>query len=146
CYEDFELADLVVLVGSNTAWCHPVLYQRIVAEKERRPALQVVVIDPRRTPTCDIANLHLPLAPGSDVALVNGLLTWLAAHGAADREFIAAHTRDAEKALAAARETAGDLDTLSAQCGVQRDKLEAFFARFAATDKTVTLFSQGVNQ
>ncbi|HET8880712.1 MAG TPA: nitrate reductase, partial [Solimonas sp.] len=146
CYEDFELADLVVLVGSNTAWCHPVLYQRIAAEKERRPALQVVVIDPRRTPTCDIADLHLPLAPGSDVALFNGLLAWLAAHGAADRDFIAAHTRDVEKALAIARETAGDADALAASCGVQRATLEAFFALFAATEKIVTLFSQGVNQ
>ncbi|NGY03402.1 nitrate reductase [Solimonas terrae] len=146
CYEDFELADLVVLVGSNTAWCHPVLYQRIVAEKERRPELRVVVVDPRRTPTCDIADLHLPLAPGSDVPLFNGLLAWLATHGAADRDFIAAHTRDADAALAAAAETAGDLDALAVSCGLQRDRLETFFNLFAATDKVVTLFSQGVNQ
>lgn len=146
CYEDFELADLVVLVGSNTAWCHPVLYQRIVAEKERRPSLRVVVVDPRRTPTCDIADLHLPLAPGSDVPLFNGLLAWLAAHGAVDADFLAAHTQGAEEALRVARQSAGDLDALAAQCGLQRERLEAFYAMFAATEKTVTLFSQGVNQ
>ena len=68
-YEDFELADLVVLVGSNLAWCHPVLYQRLLAAKEARPEMRVVVIDPRRTATCDMADLHLPITPGSDAAL-----------------------------------------------------------------------------
>ncbi|WP_020648626.1 nitrate reductase [Solimonas variicoloris] len=146
CYEDFEVADLIVLVGSNTAWCHPVLYQRIVAAKERRPALKLVVVDPRRTPTCDLADLHLPLLPGSDVPLFNGLLVWLAAHGAVDRDFVDGHTRGLDAALAVARDSAGDLDALARQCGVQRERLEAFYALFAATEKTVTLFSQGVNQ
>ena len=63
-YEDFELADLVVLVGSNLAWCHPVLFQRLEAAKRARPAMRIVVIDPRRTETCDIADLHLALQPG----------------------------------------------------------------------------------
>ncbi len=73
CYEDLELADLVVLTGSNTAWCHPVLFQRLVAAKASRPAMKIVVIDPRRTATCDIADLHLPLRADGDVALFNGL-------------------------------------------------------------------------
>ncbi|MGH8446167.1 MAG: molybdopterin-dependent oxidoreductase, partial [Solimonas sp.] len=146
CYEDFELADLVVLVGSNTAWCHPVLYQRIVAAREARPEMKVVVIDPRRTPTCDIADLHLPLLPGADVPLFNGLLAWLDAHGVRDDAYVAAHTRGVDEALAVARGTAGDLDRLALQCGVQRERLELFYAWFADTQKTVTLFSQGVNQ
>ncbi|MGA9266218.1 MAG: molybdopterin-dependent oxidoreductase, partial [Rhodomicrobium sp.] len=69
-YEDLELADLVVLVGSNLAWCHPVLFQRLIAAKEKR-GTKIVVIDPRATPTAEAASLHLPLAPGSDVALFN---------------------------------------------------------------------------
>ena len=69
-YEDFELADLVVLVGSNLAWCHPVLFQRLEAAKRARPDMKIVVIDPRRTETCDIADLHLALRPGSDVGPV----------------------------------------------------------------------------
>src|SRR5436853_511298 len=73
-YEDLELADLVVLVGSNLAWCHPVLFQRLEAAKRARPAMRIVVVDPRRTETCDIADLHLGLRPGSDVALFNALL------------------------------------------------------------------------
>src|SRR5438045_5019931 len=77
CYEDIEEADLVVLVGSNAAWCHPVLYQRLAAARERR-GTKVVVIDPRRTVTCDIADLHLAIRPGTDVAVFAGLLVHLA--------------------------------------------------------------------
>src|SRR6202453_1398143 len=65
-YEDLDLADLIVLVGSNTAWCHPVIYRRILEAKERRPSLRLGVIDPRRTPTCDLAGLQLPLRAGTD--------------------------------------------------------------------------------
>ena len=146
CYEDFEQADMIVLVGSNTAWCHPVLFQRIAAAKEKRPDLYVVVVDPRRTTTCDIADLHLPLAPGSDVRLFNGLLAWLAAHGAIDAKFVAEHTRGLDAALRVAQGSAGDIERLVRYSGLQRDTLETFFARFAATEKVVTLFSQGVNQ
>ncbi len=83
-YEDLEQADLIVLIGSNTAWCHPVLYQRMVAAKKENPALRVVLIDPRETQTADLADLHLPLKPGSDAFLFNGLLAYLSrqwAHG-----------------------------------------------------------------
>ena len=81
CYDDLEAADLVVLVGSNTAWCHPVVYQRVMAAREADPNKKLVVIDPRRTATADTADLHLPLAPGADVALFNGLLAYLANNG-----------------------------------------------------------------
>ena len=92
CYEDLEEADLLVLVGSNLAWCHPVLYQRILAARERRGGLpQLVVIDPRRTTTCDVAELHLPLKPGSDTALFNGLLVQLYQQNRLDFEFLDQH-------------------------------------------------------
>jgi Anaerobic dehydrogenases, typically selenocysteine-containing len=87
CYEDLELADLVVLVGSNTAWCHPILFQRIVKIKETRPDMKVVVIDPRYTATCEMADLHLPLKAGTDVRLFNGLLSFLAEHDTTDAGF-----------------------------------------------------------
>ena len=73
-YEDVENSDLVVLVGSNAAWTHPVLYQRLVQARQNNPQMKVVVIDPRKTATCDIADLHLALAPGSDAGLFVGLL------------------------------------------------------------------------
>ena len=87
CYEDLEEADLVVQVGSNMAWCHPVLYQRLMAAREKR-GTKIVDIDPRRTVTAETADLHLPLAPGADVLLFNGLLAYLADTGALDRGWI----------------------------------------------------------
>jgi assimilatory nitrate reductase catalytic subunit len=145
-YEDLELADLIVLVGSNLAWCHPVLYQRIRKAKELRPALRVVVIDPRRTPTCDMADLHLPLRAGTDVTLFNGLLCWLAQHQLVDRAFVDAHTRGAAQALLVAENTAGDVGAVARLCGLDVRTLQDFYEWFGNTDRVVTLFSQGVNQ
>ncbi|MCR6632310.1 MAG: molybdopterin-dependent oxidoreductase [Magnetospirillum sp.] len=138
-YEDLEQADLVVLVGSNLAWCHPVLFQRLKAAKVAR-GTRVVVVDPRRTDTCDIADLHLPLAPGSDVALFNALLAHCEAAEALDHAFITGHTSSFGEALAAARATD------PAICQLPATDLSLFFQWFAATEKTVTVFSQGVNQ
>ncbi|MFX6743158.1 molybdopterin-dependent oxidoreductase, partial [Acinetobacter baumannii] len=91
-YEDWEQADLVVLVGSNTAWCHPVLFQRLMAARASR-GTKIVVIDPRRTATADSADLHLALRPGSDVLLFNGLLAALAARGAVATDWVRDHTQ-----------------------------------------------------
>ncbi len=146
CYEDFDLADLVVLVGSNTAWCHPVVFQRIAAAKALRPQLRVVVIDPRRTATCDIADLHLPIRPGTDVWLFNGLLAYLHRNGCADPEFVAKHTSGAAQALATAEASAADVAALGRTCGIDGGRIETFFRMFANTPRVVTAFSQGVNQ
>ncbi|OJX70485.1 nitrate reductase [Magnetospirillum sp. 64-120] len=139
CYEDIELADLVVLVGSNLAWCHPVLFQRLKKAREDR-GTTVVVVDPRRTDCCDIADLHLPLAPGSDVALFNALLAHCEAAGVLDFAFIDDHTNGFTEALAAAR--ADDV----AVTGLDPAKIAHFFDLFATNQKVVTIFSQGVNQ
>jgi assimilatory nitrate reductase catalytic subunit len=146
CYEDFELADLIVLVGSNTAWCHPTLFQRILRAKEARPSLQIVAIDPRRTATCELADLHLPIQPGTDVWLFNGLLSYLARHGAADAGFVQAHTEGMQGALAAAAADCSDPAQVARLCRIDLAKLLAFYEAFAATGKTLTAWSQGVNQ
>src|SRR5438046_3818324 len=104
CYEDLETADLLVLVGSNAAWCHPILYQRMVAAKANNPACRIVVIDPRRTATCEEADLHLPLRSGSDSVLFNGLLAHLASRDVIDSAFVDGSTTGAEAAL---RQVAG---------------------------------------
>ena len=145
CYEDLELADLVVLVGSNTAWCHPVLYQRLRAAKEQR-GTKVVVIDPRRTETCGIADLHLALLPGTDVTLFNGLLAYLEEAGAGDDGFVAEHTTGFGKALETARQDAPSIVTVAATCGLALADLERFYHWVAETPRTVTVYSQGVNQ
>ena len=143
-YEDIELADLVVLVGSNLAWCHPVLHQRLAAAKQARPGMRVVVVDPRRTMTADIADLHLPVRADGDCALFAGLLAWLAEQGPLDRAYIEAHTSGFEAALAAAG--ACDIAQIAEITGLAREDLRAFYELFAATQKTVTVYSQGVNQ
>ena len=143
-YEDLELADLIVLVGSNLAWCHPVLYQRIAAAKQRRPDMQIVLVDPRRTMTADIADMHLAVRPDGDVALFSGLLAWLADREALDRAYIAAHTNGFEDVRTAA--SALPLDAIAKQTGVSVAELQAFYALFARTEKVVTVYSQGVNQ
>ncbi|HEY0147165.1 MAG TPA: molybdopterin-dependent oxidoreductase, partial [Methylovirgula sp.] len=143
-YEDLELADLIVLVGSNLAWCHPVLYQRIAAAMQKRPQMKIVLVDPRRTMTADIAEMHLAVRPDGDVALFNGLLAWLADHDALDRAYIAGHTSGFDDAFAAA--SAMSFDEIAEQTGVAADELRAFYALFARTEKVVTVYSQGVNQ
>jgi assimilatory nitrate reductase catalytic subunit len=153
CYEDFELAELVVLIGSNLAWCHPVLYQRLKAAKEASPQLKVVVIDPRKTDTCDIADIHLAIKAGSDVALFNGLLSYLSNFNYLDHEYINAHTNDFNDALARAqKDTNTEYDErfnflkIANITGLSITQIEAFYELFATTDKTLSVFSQGVNQ
>lgn len=143
-YEDFEVADLVVLTGSNLAWCHPVLYQRLAAAKQARPSMRVVVIDPRRTPTAELADLHLPLAPDSDVALFTGLLRHLARSPAADPDYVSAHTIGLDEALSAAKDWT--IERVAEVCDLQPSTVARFYEWVAETDKTVTIYSQGVNQ
>jgi assimilatory nitrate reductase catalytic subunit len=146
CYEDLTQADLIVLTGSNTAWCHPVLFRRMVQEKERRPELKLVVIDPRRTATAEIADLHLPVRSGTDVLLFNGLLTSLRRRGMTDTRFVDDHTSGASEALGAAEASAPDVHTVARSCGIEPARVEEFYRLFAATERVVTAFSQGVNQ
>ncbi|MEJ2060130.1 MAG: molybdopterin-dependent oxidoreductase [Gammaproteobacteria bacterium] len=146
CYEDLEQADLVVLVGSNTAWTHPVLYQRMAAAKRQRPVMRVMVLDPRRTATCDIADLHLALKPGSDAFLFNGLLGYLQRHDGLDLEFIERHTEGLDEALAVANGSAPDIAAVAQACELSEAEVARFYEWFAQTERTVTLWSQGVNQ
>ncbi|MEM7753170.1 MAG: nitrate reductase, partial [Pseudomonadota bacterium] len=138
-YDDLEEADFVVLVGSNLAWCHPVLYQRLAAARAAR-GTRVVVVDPRRTATCDIADLHLKLKPGTDVALFNGLFAYLREMGVLDKQFVLEHTNGFDEAY-----TAASSDDPEAT-GLDPDDIAAFYRLFATTERTVTVFSQGVNQ
>ncbi|WP_323040502.1 molybdopterin-dependent oxidoreductase [Gemmobacter sp.] len=137
-YDDFEQADLVVLVGSNMAWCHPVLFQRLQAARETR-GTRVVVIDPRRTATCDSADLHLPIAPGGDAALFAHLLAEADRRGLLDRDFLR-HVAGADAALAAAHATDRALT------GLSDADLAAFADLWLGTGRVVTAWSMGVNQ
>ncbi|OWV28870.1 nitrate reductase [Halomonas campaniensis] len=145
-YEDMEEAELIVLVGSNLAWNHPVLYQRIKVAKERNPLMRLVVIDPRVTDSCEIADLYLGIKPGSDAYLFNGLLAWMAQRRRLDTLYLERHTEGFDDALAAAQQTAGSVAEVAAACDVDPERLETFYYWFASQLHVVTLYSQGVNQ
>jgi assimilatory nitrate reductase catalytic subunit len=144
-YEDLELADLVVLVGSNAAWCHPVLYQRIQQAREKRGA-RLVNIDPRRTATSEGVDLHLAIAPGADSYLWSGLLVWLSEKGALNRDYIAAHTGGFEAALADALRQVPDVAAVAAATGLTTAEIERFYQLWTENPRVVTCYSQGVNQ
>ncbi|MGW8248898.1 MAG: molybdopterin-dependent oxidoreductase [Acidiferrobacterales bacterium] len=145
-YEDIDRAKLIVLTGSNTAWCHPVVYQRISQARKDNPDLKIVVIDPRRTATCDIADLHLALQPGSDSVLFNGLLVYIKEHDEFNEPFVTNYTEGVDQALASAREHAGSIQQVASRCGLSETDVETFYKLFARTERVVTLFSQGINQ
>ena len=153
CYEDLEDTDLVVITGSNLAWCHPVLFQRLRAAKQSNPNLTVVVIDPRYTDTCEIADQHLAIESGSDVALFNGLLSYLANNDALDEGYISKHTQGFEQAIESAKKYVYHSDSninseqdVSQLTGLREQEVDRFYRAFASNKKVITIYSQGVNQ
>lgn len=143
CYEDIEQADVVVLVGSNAAWAHPVAWQRLVQAKTDRPEMKLVVIDPRRTASCDIADLHLALQPGSDSALFAGLLNWLSEYDAVDAAMLP-HLANVEATLAACK--VWDLATVAEACQLSEQEITNFWQLFASQPRVLTLWCMGINQ
>ena len=144
CYEDLDLADLVVFSGHNAAWTHPVLFRRMEAARAR--GQRHVVIDPRRTDTAEGCDLHLALAPQTDVRLWNGLLADLIRRGAVDRAYIAAHVAGFEDVIAELGRADQSATAVAQDCGVPLADLAQFYRMFAETPKTVSLFSMGANQ
>lgn len=143
-YRDLELADCVILTGSNTAWAHPVVYQRLVQAKKARPEMRIIVIDPRQTATCDIADLHLPLRPGSDAALFCGALNAMAEHDLLDRDFLKRHTQGSDETLAAVRDWSEE--KTAAFCGLTLTQVRTFYQMIADSNRLITLYSMGINQ
>jgi assimilatory nitrate reductase catalytic subunit len=145
CYEDLDEADLVVLTGSNAAWCHPILFRRITDARQKR-GTKIVAIDPRRTATAADADLFLPIKPGTDVLLFNGLFAHLVRSWAVDTDYIDRFTSGFADAHTHADLDAPDITTVSRICGVPAADIEAFYELFARIQRTVTVYSQGVNQ
>jgi ferredoxin-nitrate reductase len=144
-WADLELADCFLLVGTNTADCHPIAFKRLRRRKLAAPDnVTVIVADPRWTQTADIADLHLALRPGSDIALLNGLLHVLWREGLVDERFIAAHTRgwDALRAVIARYPPA----RVAALTGLSAESIVTAARRFGHARAALTLWSMGVNQ
>ncbi|GIU53131.1 nitrate reductase [Shewanella sp. KT0246] len=147
CYEDFELADVIVLVGANSAWTHPVLFQRMIKNREQR-GTKIVVIDPAKTATSSQADLHLQIAPGTDSLLFNGLLQFIADNDAADTDYIAAHTQGIEAVLTELSHDKQqfEVDNLATSLGLSTSELLHFYQLFIGNEKVMTASCQGVNQ
>src|SRR5436190_7797891 len=144
CYDDIDHADLIFIAGSNASWTHPVLFRRIEAARTRNPALKIVVVDPRRTATAEIADLHLAIEPGTDVALFHGMLHVMLWEDGIDGDYIARHTTG----FAALKELVRDYtpEKVAQICGIRVDDLVQAARWFAGADAALSLWCQGLNQ
>ncbi|HEY1227776.1 MAG TPA: molybdopterin-dependent oxidoreductase, partial [Ramlibacter sp.] len=144
CYEDVDHADCLFIAGSNAAWAHPVLFRRIEEARSRRPGMKVIVCDPRRTDTCELADLVLPLQPGTDVMLFNGLLHIMLWEGWTQPDWISAHTTGFDALKATVRDCTPDV--VAQVCGLRKEDLFTAARWFATSPATLSLYCQGLNQ
>ncbi|MCB6182207.1 molybdopterin-dependent oxidoreductase [Leeia sp. TBRC 13508] len=143
-YEDLELADLLIIAGSNMAYAHPVLFRRIEAAKQAHPEKRWIVIDPRRTDTAAMADLHLAINPGTDVALFNGMLHLLLWDGYADRRYIDASTTGFDDVKALVRDYTPKL--VADICGIAEQDLILAAKWFGESKNVTSLYCMGLNQ
>jgi assimilatory nitrate reductase catalytic subunit len=145
CYDDLNHASTLFITGSNTAFAHPILYRRIEDAKHANPAMKIIVADPRRTETAEAADLHLPILPGTDVALYHGMLHVMLWEGLADTAYIAAHTQGFEALRNRVRDYAPK--DVAKLCGISEDALLQAARWFGdANGRTLSLYCQGLNQ
>ncbi len=152
CYDDVNHADCIFIVGSNTAFAHPILFRRIEEAKKAKPALKIIFCDPRKTDTASIADLYLPLQPGTDVMLFNGMLHIMLWEGWTDAAYIAAHTNGFDALKTTVRDYTPDL--VAQTCGITKEGLFAAAKIFAGAaletsaqrGSTLSLYCQGLNQ
>jgi assimilatory nitrate reductase catalytic subunit len=143
-YEDLELSDCVMIVGSNMAYAHPVLFRRLEEAKSRRPQMKVIVIDPRRTDTCDLADLHLAILPGTDVALFHGILHLLLWENRVDRDFIEAHTQGLTELKHLVHDYTPSM--VAQLCGISIEQLKQCAEWVGTTPSFLSLWCMGLNQ
>jgi assimilatory nitrate reductase catalytic subunit len=144
CYDDVDHAQCLFIVGSNAAYAHPILFRRIEAAKQKNPATKVIVADPRRTDTAELADLYLPLLPGTDVMLFHGLLHTMLWEGWTDATYIAAHTSGFDELKALVRDCTPNV--VAQTCGIPKEDLFTAAKWFAQSPATLSLYCQGLNQ
>lgn len=144
CYADIDLSGCLFIAGSNTAWAHPVLFRRIEDARERNPDLKMVVVDPRRTDTAAMADLHLQIQPGTDVLLFHGMLQVMLRHHWIQPAYIAAHTCGFSDLQALVADHTPE--QVAEMCGVALEDLVTAARWFATSPATLSLYCQGLNQ
>lgn len=141
-YADIDQADCILLVGSNTAACHPIVWARI--RRRQKEGARLIVVDPRRTQTAAAADLHLPVRPGGDLALLNAMINVIDREGLVDQQFVGWRTEGAEQALAAAAEWTPE--RASSETGIAEESIVAAARQFGNAGRALALWSMGANQ
>jgi len=144
CYDDVNHAQCIFIVGSNTAYAHPILFRRIEDAKAANPAMKIIFCDPRRTDTAGIADLYLPIQPGTDVSLFNGMLHIMLWEGWTQPAYIAEHTSGFDALKTTVRDYTPDL--VADTCGIKKEDLFTAAKLFATSAATLSLYCQGLNQ
>ncbi len=143
-YEDIELADCFFIAGANPAWCHPILFRRIEAHKQKNPDVRIIVVDPRRTQSCANADLHLQITPGTDVYLYHAIARVLIENGEVDYEFIANHTEDFNSYRDVVFQTS--VQDAARICDVPEHAIRTAAGYIASSKGFLTLWAMGLNQ
>ncbi len=144
CYEDIDEADVIFIAGSNTAFAHPILFRRIEQAKQKNPELKLIVADPKRTDTAQSADLHLPLLPGTDVALFHGILHLLLWENCVNHVYIAAHTEGFSELKNLVRDYTPAY--VAQVCGIDQQDLIQAAHWFGHAKAVLSLYCQGLNQ
>lgn len=144
CYDDIELADTFLIAGANPAWCHPILFRRLENHKEKNPDVKVIVVDPRKTQTCAIADLHLQIIPGSDVYLYNAIAKQLIDKKKIDKKFIEEHTNDFQKL----KDNVSKLSLRKSAkiCGITVAEIKKAAAYIGDAKAFISMWTMGLNQ
>ncbi len=143
-YEDIELADCFFITGANPAWCHPILFRRIEAHKQKNPHTRIIVVDPRRTQTAAMADLHLQITPGTDIYLYHAIARILIENGDVDYSFIAAHTEGFEAYKQSVFRFS--LQEAAETCDVRPEDIQLVATWIAQANGFLTLWAMGLNQ
>ncbi|MFM2062654.1 MAG: hypothetical protein RLZZ507_2324 [Cyanobacteriota bacterium] len=144
CYDDLELTDCAFLIGTNTAECHPIIFNRLAKYHKKNHHVKMVVVDPRRTPTAEAADLHLAIRPGTDIDLLNGIAHLFMKWNYLDTAFIDQYTSNFSDYIEVIRHYSPDI--VASQCGISIEDLETAAKYWSQAKSVLSLWSMGVNQ
>jgi ferredoxin-nitrate reductase len=144
CYEDLDLTDCAFIIGSNMAECHPILFNRLHKRCKQNPNVKIIVVDPRRTQTAEIANLYLAIRPGTDIDLLNGMAHLLMRSGYVDSGFIDSHTSNFPAYVEVIKHYPPEIVT--DRCGISIEDLETAARYWGESQRVLSLWSMGINQ
>ncbi len=143
-YDDIELADCFLIAGANPAWCHPILFRRIEAHKQNNPNVKIIVVDPRKTQSCALADLHLQITPGTDIYVYNAIAHVLIENGEVDFDFITKHTEEFEKYRDSVFQVS--VEDAALKCDVTVSDIRKAASYIAESRGFLSLWAMGLNQ